>query len=52
MDILQISFTWFGVKMVGGGCPVAGDREYESGGTPSSLFEMDALWAGVPMVTS
>ena len=38
--------------MVGGGCPVAGDAEYESGGTPSSLFEMDALWAGVPMVTS
>ena len=45
-------FTWFGVKMVGGGCPVAGDGEYERGGPPSSLFEMDALWAGVPMVTS
>jgi len=38
--------------MVGGGCPVAGDGEYERGGPPSSLFEMDALWAGVPMVTS
>ena len=52
-DILQPLFsTWFGVKMVGGGCPVAGDGEYERGGPPSSLFEMDALWAGVPMVTS